>query len=198
MAWLLPGCFERIAARIVGDFRDRGETGDPRSDLFSLGCVLYEMCTGEIPFKGANTLATLHALALSQPMPPLGLNPALLPELSQFVMQLLAKDPNDRPASAALVVGTISDLEREAARQTAPVVIPAGEPAKPPAVWGWTASRLIRGLAAAVLLSLGCLAAYWLGPALLGSTQNNPTSALPDAPDRGPGVLRRPDRDIPG
>ena len=48
----------------------RGEVIDPRADLFSLGCVLYHLCTGSPPFRGSDVMATLHALANHQPQPP--------------------------------------------------------------------------------------------------------------------------------
>jgi predicted Zn finger-like uncharacterized protein len=90
-----------------------GDAVDTRSDLFSLGCVLYRMCTGELPFKGRTTLAVLTALATSDPKPPIELNPNLPPALSDLVMRLLNKLPEDRPASAREVAETLEELRRE-------------------------------------------------------------------------------------
>jgi hypothetical protein len=86
---------------------------DCRCDLFSLGCVLYRTVTGELPFKGADTVSTLIAVSTVQPKPPHHLNRDVPLSLSRFIMQLLAKDPSDRPASAQQVVSTLEQLENE-------------------------------------------------------------------------------------
>ncbi len=73
---------------------------DARADLFSLGCVLYVLCTGEIPFKADTTVGTLMALAMNQPIAPDQRNESVPSQLSSLVMQLLEKSPADRPQSA--------------------------------------------------------------------------------------------------
>src|SRR4029077_17737115 len=67
-----------------------GGAVDARSDLFSLGCVLYEVGTGASPFAGANTMAVLMAVAMKDPLPPTRINPDLPDPLSDLVMRLLA------------------------------------------------------------------------------------------------------------
>jgi serine/threonine protein kinase len=74
----------------------RGEVPDQRSDLFSLGCILYQMTTGRTPFTGPNTMAILTSLAVDRPPAPEELNPALPSGLSELIMRLLAKDPAGR------------------------------------------------------------------------------------------------------
>jgi serine/threonine protein kinase len=91
----------------------RGREVDHRGDLFSLGCVLYRLCTGTLPFPGDDTIAVLAALARDEPVPPHALNPELPPALSELVMRLLNKDPSQRPASAAEVVDVLRDLEKQ-------------------------------------------------------------------------------------
>lgn len=88
----------------------RGEDLDPRSDLFSLGAVLYAMCSGRNPFQGKSTMAVLTALAVETPRPAGELNPALPAALSELVDLLLKKDPNERPESAAAVSAALKSI----------------------------------------------------------------------------------------
>lgn len=91
----------------------RGDTAvDARADLFSLGCVLYTLCVGEIPFKAETNMGTLLAISLQQPVAPRERNPAIPSALSALVMQLLAKDPASRPSSAPDVLRRLDDVER--------------------------------------------------------------------------------------
>ncbi len=90
----------------------QGKTVEPRSDLFSLGCVLYRMATGETPFHGPDAISTLVAVVNEKPAPPVALNVELPAELSDFIMQLLAKDPKERPESAEMVADHLDRMAR--------------------------------------------------------------------------------------
>jgi hypothetical protein len=82
----------------------RGDTPvDSSSDLFSLGCVLYAMATGERPFQGQTRDQVRQAVLQDSPRPPRDLNPGLPAAFSDLVMRLLDKDAKARPTSQAVV-----------------------------------------------------------------------------------------------
>jgi serine/threonine protein kinase/Flp pilus assembly protein TadD len=79
----------------------RGDAIDYRSDIFSLGCVLYEAATGVAPFQADSLLGLLHEVARTEPEPPSVHRPELRPEFVRLVMRCLAKDREQRLESAA-------------------------------------------------------------------------------------------------
>jgi serine/threonine protein kinase len=82
---------------------------DDRSDLFSLGSVLYHMCTGELPFPGPTLKATLTGVREAEPRPIRDLNPDIPVALEDLIRRLMAKDPADRYQSARELVGVLAD-----------------------------------------------------------------------------------------
>src|ERR1700749_162568 len=78
----------------------RGAPVDPRSDLYSLGIVLYEMLTGKVPFSGDAPVGTAMKPLSAIPEPPSSVNPSVPHDLDAIVMRALAKDPEHRYQSA--------------------------------------------------------------------------------------------------
>ena len=91
----------------------RGEEIDGRSDLFSLGVVLYELATGQRPFKEKNRVLTLDAILSAQPAPPTKLNPTMPAELEPIIDRCLEKDRNLRYQHASELRGDLQQLKRE-------------------------------------------------------------------------------------
>ena len=91
----------------------RGEELDPRSDLFSLGVVLYEMSTGKKPFATGNVITTLDAVLNQKPVSPLSLNPSLPPDLEGIIGRAMEKDRGHRYANALAMKGDLQSLRKE-------------------------------------------------------------------------------------
>lgn len=103
----------------------RGYPGNERSDLYSLGVILYEMVTGTRPFRGDTPLEVLSQHLNVTPTSPVLLNPNVPPALTMVIMTALAKDPNARFASAATMTAAIAEA------LNVPVPESLGQPAYP-------------------------------------------------------------------
>jgi hypothetical protein len=137
----------------------RGEAVDHRTDLFSLGCLLYRLVTGRVPFEGSSTMAVLSALALTDPKPVRELNPDVPPALAELIHRLLAKEPKQRPASANEVVqalqriaGTLSVPSADATLAGAEV--PKEQRSRPRRRWPWAVAAAAAVVAAVLAAPL--------------------------------------------
>jgi serine/threonine-protein kinase len=87
-------------AQYLSPEQARGDSVDARSDVYSLGCVLYEILTGEPPFVGDSPVAVAYQHVREAPVPPSGRHEGLSPELDAVVLKALAKNPDNRYQTA--------------------------------------------------------------------------------------------------
>jgi serine/threonine protein kinase/Flp pilus assembly protein TadD len=90
-----------------------GEPMDERSDIFSLGVVLYEMATGRRPFEAPSPPGLIASILRDTPSPPTRLNASLPEQLVRLIGDCLEKDPTHRPQSAEVVWRSLTRLKRE-------------------------------------------------------------------------------------
>ena len=121
----------------------RGEEIDGRSDLFSLGVVLYEMATGQRPFTRRNRVLTFDAILNARPAQPTTLNPALPAELEQIINKCLEKDRSLRYQHAADIGTDLQRLKRDTESHKS-AAVPQAAPA--------TRNRRVLWLAGAVVV----------------------------------------------
>ena len=108
---------ETLVTGYLSPEQARGATVDPRSDLFALGVVLYQMLTGRQPFAAATADVTITNVLRQTPSRPSAVNPDLPAELDGIVMKLLAKEPDARYQTAAAIATDIRLVAAELDRR---------------------------------------------------------------------------------
>ena len=174
----------------------RGEPVDHRTDLFSLGCVLYAACAGRSPFRAETSYAVLRKICDSEPRAVREINAAIPAWLAGFIERLLAKQPSQRYASATEVAAL---LERCLAHVQQPATVSLPDELVEPPLRGWSkwaeivrsiSGRLALAATAAVLL-VGIGLMIWFqqapDPGQEHSSNKQPAVSPANPPDGAPG-----------
>ena len=90
----------------------KGKRGDGRTDIYSMGVILYEMLTGKVPFTGSSPIAAMNERLLNYPVPPSIVNPSISPQIQEVIYRALERDPKNRYASAHEFLNDLEHLDQ--------------------------------------------------------------------------------------
>jgi Tol biopolymer transport system component len=144
----IVGTFQYMAPEVL-----RGQDADARSDVFSMGCVLYEMVTGRRAFNGKSQLSVLTAILEKEPERISTMQPATPAGLEQTIHNCLEKNPEDRFQTAHDVKLQLAWMAKADTQASAPAVGPSSKRG------GWR--FLAAGVAAMLAIALIIVAAWW-------------------------------------
>ncbi|HEY6406012.1 MAG TPA: protein kinase, partial [Ktedonobacteraceae bacterium] len=105
----LPGNKSNVSTLYISPEQVKGDEPHPRSDIYTLGVILYEMCTGVLPFHGESNVAIMMHHLNTLPTSPMLINPNIPLALSEVILRAMAKDPKTRFATASLLARSIAE-----------------------------------------------------------------------------------------
>ena len=154
-----------------------GDPVDARSDLYSVGVILFELLTGHVPFDGPSTLVVVGKHNLEPPPRPSALRPGVDPRLEAVCLKALQKAPGDRHETARAMRAELGGAAQPRASTPAP---PVGEALPAAAKKRWT-RRYSLGLACFALICLVAATVAWFGASQPAPTRPDPSPATADA-----------------
>jgi serine/threonine-protein kinase len=131
----------------------QGKRGDERTDIYSLGAILYEMATGATLFEGENPYVVMNSRLTGDPPAPRKVNPRLTPVIEEIILHALERNPANRYASAGQMKAELDDYEK----------VPLTERWKhlqPPQIWK-TRYRMVPIIAGLALLNVLLFLLLW-------------------------------------
>jgi serine/threonine-protein kinase len=135
----------------------KGKRGDERTDIYSLGAILYEMMTGRVPFEGPTAYMVMNARLIGDPIAPRSINAEISPQIEEILLHALEREPEDRYPSALAMKAELDHPETV-------VVTNRAAKLRPPAAtrtWkpGWQTLRLLTVVGVGLL---GCALVFLL------------------------------------
>ncbi|MDX2818817.1 serine/threonine-protein kinase [Streptomyces sp. PA03-5A] len=169
--------------------RALGRPAEPASDVYALGCVLYELATGRPPFVGETPLAVIHQHVDAAPVPVRQLNPAVSGALADYILSLLAKDPGRRPTADQIADWLAASAGQHPERRSA---TPAGIEPTPTATLPDAAASRLYGRGAAqprrtrILVGVAGLAVFGAAAAVGAAWSSDGDGASSPGPTSSP------------